>query len=98
MPRQQGRSSKGGIMVQLARRQFLTGVAGAATLGVAAVALSGCTSDTPGSGGTSGGGGGATGGAGGGVTLPTFRVFEGVTPDLVGDNATGASDAFFSYP
>lgn len=73
---------------QLDRRGFI-GLAGAA---IGATTLAGC-----------GGGGGGAGGAGGGaeqsmsLKLPTYKAFEGATPDLPGD-ATALQPGYLSFP
>lgn len=77
-------------MKELTRRSILRASVIAAVGTAAGAALTSCTTESQTS-----PGGQTTGGQ---ALIPTFKAFEGVKPDLKGDNATGRSDAFFSYP
>ncbi|MFW6597631.1 hypothetical protein ACQBAU_03055 [Propionibacteriaceae bacterium Y2011] len=73
----------------ISRRALLGGVAGA--VGVAGLAACGP------SGGEGGEGGGEAGNAGAAVETPTFKAFEGLSPDLPG-NDQGVIPGYFNYP
>ncbi len=75
----------------VSRRQFFSTAAG----GAAAIAFTGPLLSACSGGSSSGGGSGA---AGAKVALPTHVAFQGVTPDLPGDVASGINDGFLSYP
>ncbi|WP_166355707.1 extracellular solute-binding protein [Phytoactinopolyspora limicola] len=85
----------------MGRRRFLqlgSGIGLSAVVGTGLVACGGDSgSDDAGSATGGPGGNGQTPDGGGRVVLPTYQRFDGIEPDLPGDEH-GVPDAYFSYP